>query len=174
MPSKEECFFLGYISKPFGYKGELIVSLEVDDKSLYSKIDAVFVEVKGVLMPYFIKEIRPRDKDMLWRFEGISADEARLLAGCELYLPLTLLPSLEGNKFYFHEVIGFTVEDKEQGNIGILKEIYDQGPQPVLSIDCKGKEIMIPLIDDFLLEVDRENKILKVAAPEGLINFYLS
>lgn len=173
MPNKAECFFLGYIGRTFGYQGELVVTLDVDDPMRYADLKSVLVEVKGSLVPYFIEEIKMRDRDAVWRFEGLTADEAARLVGCELYLPLSALPPLTGNRFYFHEVVGFAVEDREAGEIGTLTRIYDNGPQPIMSIDHGGKEIMVPLIDAFLLAVDRENRRLKIAAPEGLIDFYL-
>lgn len=173
MPNKTDCFFLGYIGRTFGYRGELVVTLDVDDPMRYADLKSVFVELKGGLVPYFIEEIKMRERDAVWRFEGVGTDEAARLVGCELYLPLSALPPLTGNRFYFHEVTGFTVEDKVAGEIGTVTCIYDNGPQPILSIDHGGKEIMVPLIDAFLLGVDRENRRLKIAAPEGLIDFYL-
>ncbi|MDE6516158.1 MAG: ribosome maturation factor RimM [Bacteroidales bacterium] len=175
MPNKADCFFLGYIGRTFGYAGELVVSLDVDDPARYADLKSVLVEVKGALVPYFIEEIKMRDRDAVWRFEGVDTEEAARLVGCELYLPLSALPPLTGNRFYFHEVVGFTVEDREAGEIGTLTRVYDNGPQPILSIEHPGgKEIMVPLIDAFLLEVDRAYRRLKIAAPEGLIDFYLA
>lgn len=175
MPNKADCFFLGYIGRTFGYAGELVVSLDVDDPARYADLKSVLVEVKSGLVPYFIEDIKMRDRDAVWRFEGVGTEEAARLVGCELYLPLSALPPLTGNRFYFHEVTGFTVEDREAGEIGTLTRVYDNGPQPILSIEHPtGKEIMVPLIDAFLLEVDRQHRRLKIAAPEGLIDFYLA
>lgn len=171
--TKEECYFLGYISKPFGYKGQLVLFLDVDNILEYKDLDAVFVDTASGLVPYFISSIKLRERDAIVEFENLSAEEATKLVGKELYLPLELLPKLSGNKFYFHEVIGFEVQDKNFGGIGKIKTIYDNGPQSILSIENEGKEIMIPIVDQFILEVDREKKLLVVEAPEGLIDFYL-
>lgn len=174
MPNKADCFFLGYIGRTFGYKGELVVSLDVDEPARYADLKSVLVEIKGSLVPYFIEDIRWRDRDAVWRFEGLTPEEAARLVGCELYLPLSALPPLTGDRFYFHEVVGFTVEDEAAGELGTLTRVYDNGPQPILSIDHDGKEIMVPLIDEFMRGVDRENRRLKIAAPEGLVDFYLA
>lgn len=164
---------MGHIGRTFGLKGELVVVLDVDDPSRYADLKSVLVEIKGQLVPYFIAEAKLRDRDAVWCFEDVTPEEAARLVGCELYLPLSFLPPLSGNRFYFHEVIGFKVEDRAAGPIGTLTQIYDNGPQPILSIDHNGKEIMVPLIDEFLLSVDRQGRCLKIAAPEGLIDFYL-
>jgi 16S rRNA processing protein RimM len=72
----------------------------------------VFVECNKHLVPFFI--IAPYKNDFLRiRFEDMNTEEdADAIMGNDIYLPLKMLPKLTGNKFYFHEVIGFEVEDK--------------------------------------------------------------
>ncbi len=69
-----------------------------------------------------------------------------------------MLPKLEGKKFYFHEVIGFDVEDVHLGNIGKIVSINDCAAQPLFEILKDQTEILIPMIDDFIVEIDRANK----------------
>ncbi|MEG1499091.1 MAG: ribosome maturation factor RimM [Bacteroidales bacterium] len=171
--TKEECYYLGTISKPFGYKGELVFFLDVDDPDAYLGLDSVYIEIKDRLVPFFLKGLQLRKQDLVVRIEDTTVEEAQALVGCDLYLPLENLPPLEGNKFYFHEIIGFIVIDQEKGELGPLTKIMDNGPQPILCVDCKGKEVMIPLIDNFLIELKRKERQLIVKAPEGLIDFYI-
>ncbi|MFM7894654.1 MAG: ribosome maturation factor RimM, partial [Flavobacterium sp.] len=91
----------------------------------------------------------------------------------ELYLPLSMLPKLEGTQFYYHEVIGFDVLDTRLGNIGKITGINDSGAQPLFEIDKNGTEILIPLIDDFIIALDRANKTITLETPEGLVDLYL-
>ena len=49
----EECYRLGNITKPFGYKGQMVFYLDVDTPDNYADLDSAFVEVKGSLVPYF-------------------------------------------------------------------------------------------------------------------------
>lgn len=173
--NKENCFFLGKIVKTSGLKGDLSVFLDVDNPDDYAGLDSVFVERKRSLVPYFIESVQIRNNGAVFHFEDMDTlEEAQELVGCNLYLPLDVLPPLEGNRFYYHEVIGFTVEDVHYGTLGVLREINDNSSQVILCIDHpSGKEVMIPLVDQFLVEVDREGRKLKVAAPEGLVDFYL-
>jgi 16S rRNA processing protein RimM len=110
-------------------------------------------------------------------FAGLTPSEAMLLHGRELYLPMTMLPPLTGNQFYFHEVKDFSVIDENYGYVGILKEIIDNGPQPIICISVSAapsaKEVLVPLIDKFIVSVNRISKTLTIKAPEGLIEFYL-
>jgi 16S rRNA processing protein RimM len=169
-----DCFYLGNITKPFGYKGEVDIFLDVDEPKNYAKLDAVFVELKGQLIPYFIENIRLKNNHAVVKFQDVHSDSVQSLIGAKLYLPLAALPKLEGNKFYFHEVVGFSMKDIEHGELGILENIMDNGPQPIFQIKYpSGKEILIPILDDFIVEVNRENRSITTKAPEGLIDFYL-
>lgn len=87
-----------------------------------------------------------------------------------MYLPLSFLPPLEGNKFYYHEVIEFTVVEDEQ-IIGTIERIQDQGHQALFEIKKKdGTLALVPIHDDFILEVDRSKKTIRVELPEGLLD----
>jgi len=90
-----------------------------------------------------------------------------------LYLPLDLLPKLDGNKFYFHEVINFIMKDVNFGKVGIIKAINDSTAQSLFEVDRDGIEILIPMNDEFIVKVDRDNKTIIVETPEGLIDLYL-
>ncbi len=169
----EDCFYLGKISKPFSYKGEVVLFLDVDEPQDYSQLDGVYVSINKKLVLYTINSIRINNNKAIVRFDGVEYEDLERLLGRELYLPLELLSPLEGNKFYFHEIIGFTVIDEEKGNIGTITAVYENAPQPLLSIDYKGKEILLPIIDQIITNVNRNERIMEVKSPEGLIDLYL-
>jgi 16S rRNA processing protein RimM len=78
----------------------------------------VFVECNKHLVPFFIGVLHKNDFLRI-RFEDMNTEEdADAIMGNDIYLPLKMLPKLTGNKFYFHEVIGFEVEDKRLGVVG--------------------------------------------------------
>ncbi len=171
---KEDCYYLGRITKPFGYKGEMNVFLDVDTPEEYSELDGVYVEVNKRLVLYEIENIRVQGNKAVVKFVDVNGEDVERLLGRELFLPLEMLPKLEGNKFYFHEVIGFEVEDEEKGRIGKIIGVYENMTQPLLSIDFEGKEILVPIIDQIIKDVVREEKLMKIKAPQGLIDLYIS
>ncbi len=172
---KEDCFYLGKIVKKYSFKGELLVKLDTDDPKIYTKMESVFVEKHKNLIPFFIERSSLHKSELLRvKFEDIDGDEdADPLLRCDLYLPLEFLPKLTGNKFYFHEIIGYTVEDINFGKVGVITGVNDSTSQALFEIDRDGKEILIPLIDDFIKNVDKENKIMQLDVPKGLIEIYL-
>lgn len=171
--TKEECYLLGKITKPFGYKGQMVLFLDVDTPEDYATLDSAFVEVKNTLVPYFFHIDNLKGNKAVATFEDITPAEAHALAGCDLYLPLSLLPKLTGNKFYFHEVVGFRVVDNEKGDIGIIQSVIDYPAQPLFQIDYQGREILIPIVDPVIQKVDREAKTIHISAPTGLIDIYM-
>ena len=172
---KEDCFYLGKIVKKYSFKGELLVKLDTDDPSIYTKMESVFIDKNKSLIPFFIERSSLHKSTLLRvKFEDIDSEEdADKLLKSELYLPLEFLPQLTGNKFYYHEIVGFEAEDLSFGLVGIVKGVNDTTNQAILEIDRKGSEILIPLIDDFIKSVDRKEKKIILEVPEGLIDIYL-
>jgi 16S rRNA processing protein RimM len=172
---KEECFYLGKIAKKFSYKGEVLAYLDTDEPELYENMESVFVEINKDLVPFFIENSALHKNDFLRvKFEDIDNEEqADEILGCELYLPLSFLPKLEGNQFYYHEVIGFEIEDQRLGVVGKIVSVNDSTAQPLFEVLNGTVEILIPMIDQFLVKIDRDNKKVVMNLPEGLVEMYL-
>jgi 16S rRNA processing protein RimM len=168
-------FYLGLITKTFGYKGQVVIYLDTDEPEKYKTLEAVFVKEEEDMLPYMIEEFTYKGVNQaIVQFLDVDGETAKNLVKAELYLPLSFLPPLTGNKFYFHEVAGFDVIDKEKGNIGKCVDFVEVSHQPIMQIDFNGTEILIPAVDDVFETVDREHKTIFITAPEGLIDVYLS
>ena len=173
--TKEECFYLGRIVSKFSFKGEVLIKLDTDEPESYLEMESVFVEYDNNLVPFFIERSSLQKSNLLRvKFEEVDSEEdAEDLMKCDLYLPLNLLPELDEDQFYFHEVIGFTVEDEIYGTVGTLTGVNDTTTQALFEIEKEGKQILIPMNDQFLVKVDKKNKTIYVKTPEGLIDLYL-
>ena len=172
---KKDCYFLGKIIKKHSFKGEVIAKLDTDESDIYKELKIVFLDLNNNLVPYFIANVKLHKSDLLrLKFEDINNEvEANELIKKDIYLPLKLLPKLEGNCFYFHEVLGFEILDQNYGKIGLLKSINDQSSQAFFEIDNDGKEILIPVNDEFIKHVNRDSKTITVITPPGLIDLYI-
>ena len=173
--NKEDCFYLGKIVSKFSFKGEVLVKLGTDDPESFLEMESVFIDMNKNLIPFFIEKSSLQKSNLLrLKFEEITSEEdADRILKKELYLPLSFLPELQYDQFYFHEVIGFKVTDKLFGDVGILKGVNDSTPQALFEIERDGKEILVPVNDDFIDKLDKPNKILHLDVPEGLIEMYL-
>ena len=173
---KEDCFYLGKIVKKYSYKGEVLARLDTDEPETYETMDAVFVALGDHLIPFSLQSSSLHKSNLLRiQFEEVTTEaEADRLLECELYLPMELLPKLTGNRFYFHEVIGFTVEDMQYGDIGIITKVNDTTAQLLFEVQKEDKQLLIPATDDLIKKVDRKHKKILVKTPEGLIDLYLN
>jgi 16S rRNA processing protein RimM len=172
---KKDCYRLGVISKLHSYKGEVTIYLDVDDPLEYKNLESVFVEYGNKLVPFFLERIaiRPNGQAVV-KFEDVETERrAKTILKCGLYLPLDTLPELGDKEFYFHEIEGFEVIDENYGPIGNVIHIIDQTNNPLIAIDHEGIEILVPNQKQFIKLIDRENKRVKINAPEGLLDMYL-
>ncbi|WP_086477720.1 ribosome maturation factor RimM [Arenibacter amylolyticus] len=174
--TKEECFYLGKIVSKYSYKGEVLIKLDTDEPELYEELESVFVSLGNNLVPFFIERSRLHRSSLLRvRFEEVADEsDADKVMGSEIYLPLSFLPKLKGNKFYYHEVIGFAMEDKVHGNIGIIESVNDSTPQALFEVKKGEKQLLIPVRDEIIVQVNRDEKTIFVDTPEGLVDLYLS
>lgn len=171
----DECFQLGYVIKKHGLKGDLNLLLDVDYPEEYKNLESVFVDINNKLVPFFISKISIKGNRAIATFEDVgTAEKADELRGKGLYLPLDMLPELEENQFYYHEIIGFQVQDAKSGIIGTIENINSSSMQDLLVLNAGGREILIPVNDEILNTVDRKAKILHVNLPDGLLKVYLN
>ncbi|UMB60154.1 ribosome maturation factor RimM [Lutibacter sp. A80] len=173
---KEDCFYLGKVVRKHSFKGEVVAKLDTDEPELYTNLESVFVALGNDLVPFFIEEsLLQKGNQLRIQFEDVDSEEdADAILGSELYLPLEFLPKLTGNKFYFHEIIGFDIEDVNYGYVGVITGVNDASAQPLFEVNANGVEVFIPMIDDFIKTVDRENNKIIVESPAGLIDLYLN
>ncbi|WP_304142739.1 ribosome maturation factor RimM [Mesoflavibacter zeaxanthinifaciens] len=171
-----ECFYVGKIVKKYSFKGELLIKLDTDEPEQFENLESVLINLRGNLVPFFIESSQLHKSELLRvKFEEVDTeDDADSLMKSELYLPLSFLPELEEDKFYYHEIIGFKVEDKNFGNVGIISGVNDSTAQALFEIDRNGTEILIPMNDEFIIKVDKPNKTIFVETPEGLIDLYIN
>jgi 16S rRNA processing protein RimM len=170
--TKGDCFYLGTVVRKYSFKGELLAKIDSDNPEKYQNLESIFVELSSGLVPFFIRKCKLHKSSLLRiDFEEINnEEEAESLIKKNLYLPLNLLTPLEGKKFYYHEIIGFNINEKNE-KIGVISNVIEQGIQALFEvIDDDGKSHLIPIHDDLIIKVDRGNKIILVQLPEGLLN----
>jgi 16S rRNA processing protein RimM len=166
-------YLLGSIYRTHGVKGNVIIRLDVDQPAAYKKLQAAFLDLEGSLHPYKVTSASVLNDQLIVHFEGIEdMDTAEQLIRVPVYLPLNELPALKGKKLYLHEAAGMRVIDALEGELGVIEKIYELPEQPMASVPMNGKELLFPLIAAFIERIDRENKVLYVKLPEGLVDIY--
>lgn len=171
---KDDCYFLGKITRKHGLQGNVIIKLDTDQPELYNKLEGIFVEINGLLVPFFIeKQQWGNDNSKIITFKNATEQLVEQSIGKNVFLPLSTLPKLSGNQFYYHEVIGFEIREEDGKSCGNIVEINDQTAQNYFILKLADKEVIIPIIQNWILEVNRNEKFIKMQLPEGLMDVFL-
>ena len=172
--TKDKCFYVGKVVKTHGLKGEVTLRIDNEQFDEIEELNYFLLDVNEQLIPYFIEDIAYHSNKAFVLFQDLKTLEvAGQLVGKSAYLPLELLPEKTGNDFYSHEVVDYLVVDEEKGEIGKVNEIIEYPTQSIIQIIRDGKEILIPIHDDIIKDVNRDEKKIYIKAPSGLIDMYL-
>ena len=164
------------MSGTHGLSGEVHVILDSDHPENYKDLESVFLLLKGenALIPFFIQAIQIKGEKAIVKFEEVtSLNQASVFTGSLLFLPLDVLPKLEGDDFYFHELVSWRVIDQQLGELGSIISINHQSPQILLVMEYQKREVLIPYTDEIVIRIDRINQQVHVSLPEGLLEIYL-
>lgn len=170
----EDVFKIGKLIKPHGLKGEIVFEF---DNDVFDKVDCPYLVclMDGIFVPFFIKEYRYKNDDQaLVTFEDIDNDEkAKLMSGVEIYFPRKFYDEeLEEDLNYSLDFFkGFEVTDIKKGYIGQIVDIDDATLNCLFLLkDSQDNDIIIPATEDFIVDIDSENKKLTVDLPLGLLD----
>lgn len=174
-PEKSALHKLGYFSKLHGYKGELTAALDTANNREYSHLQHIFVEVKGELVPYFIRLIEYKTNTTnKVKLDGIDTEEsAKELVKSSIYIDPKDLSEDDAEKVELRSMLGYNAIDSEKGPIGKITSIQETANNPLVVILFGKIEILIPLNGGFIDEIDKKKKEVRISAPAGLIDFYL-
>ncbi len=169
----DNCFYIGYITKTRGLKGEVQLFFEFDDYEEL-ELDMVFLEFNGKVVPYFVSSFKLQSNNTgYFYFEDIDhIDKTAKLLKRKVYLPLEKMPEREEGEFYYTDFKGYVVRDSKAGELGEISEVLEYPQQYIAVVPYQHREIMFPLNDDIIDSFDEENATLDVTLPEGLLDIY--
>ncbi len=177
MLKHEDMIEMGRLTKVHGLKGELNFVFTSD---AWDEIDAKYliVETDGLLVPFFLEDYRfKNDEEAFLKFKRIDNDsQANELTGCTVYIERKQLPKnymedkvAEGDisiDFY----IGYTIQ-ADGATIGVIDGVDDSTANVLFSVATPtGGELIIPASDDYIVEINNEQKLMVMNLPEGLLD----
>lgn len=160
---------VGYLSKTHGVKGQLV--LKQSQNFCEDDVKVVFLEVNGNKVPYFVLDFKSAGNNLIVSFEEVeTVEKARLLCGKALFIEKRFIEEEEPEDNW----LGFELIDKQYGSLGNITEVADNGQQLILTLNYNSKEVILPMVDDFVEKIDMEANKIWYSAPEGLIDIYLN
>lgn len=167
----EDCFEIGYITKTRGLKGEVQVAFTFDEPEKL-KIKSVFIEINSKLVPFFVSSYKiPMPQVGYFNFEDVDhIDKAQPLTKKKIYLLNKFKPKRKKGEFLFTDLVGFTADDLQAGDLGEILEVREYPQQFLATIEYQENEVLIPLNEAFIMEIDIDNKKISFNLPDGLLD----
>ncbi|MBK9761295.1 MAG: 16S rRNA processing protein RimM [Flavobacteriales bacterium] len=169
----ESLHFLGRLGKPWGHQGALTVHLE--DVSFDDIVHAgsLFVDIEGQRVPFAFSKLYEKGGDTLIKFEDFhDPQSASILVGRDIYAPPGHLVDGSDESWDPEEFVGLLVRDEVHGELGEVVGIEGNVKNPVLVIQHGEKEVLVPLVDEMIVDMDLEERTLLIRTPDGLIDLY--
>jgi 16S rRNA processing protein RimM len=174
--NKGDCTEVGYIQKPHGLNGGLILVFDKEFEESLGEIDLVLIEVDGGLVPFFIKDdgLNFRSEESaVCRLEFVdSLTKAKELTGCKVYVFNYDIIDYEDHGTD-SALIGMRAFDAKFGDIGLISRVDDFSGNLVITVEHPHAEILIPLSEGIITSIDDGNREIHLNCPDGLINIYL-
>ena len=176
MINPEDVFKIGQFAKPHGIKGEITLLIDYDVSDMWDEPEEepfIICDMDGILVPFFIEDYRYKGStSLLIKLEDVNTEaDAREFSNRAVYYPLDKVnPEELTGEITWDNFIGFTVIDKNKGEIGEITHVDDTTLNVLLQIDHNGQDILLPAAEELIKEVDYEKRMLFVSMPEGLLD----
>ncbi len=171
MVTHDDVFKIGRIGKVHGVKGEVTFHF-TDDVFDRTDADYLFLEIDGILVPFFFEEYRFRNDDtVLVKFDGVdTADRASELTGCDVFFARELSDDNDG-ELTWTEIVGFHIIDAaSHATVGEITAVDLSTINTLFEVRTpEGTSLLIPANDDFIDDIDRERRHITMRLPEGLL-----
>lgn len=148
-----ELSLIGYFSKTHGIKGQLVLKVETD--FFQDEVKALFIETATGKAPFFISEIKETNTGLIVALEDLDAiEKAKAFIGKKVFIDSQYIDEAEADFNW----VGFELIDKSFGSLGNILSVGDNGHQVLLHLNYKNKDIMLPLVEDFIEKIDESEK----------------
>ncbi|NOY12667.1 MAG: 16S rRNA processing protein RimM [Deltaproteobacteria bacterium] len=162
---------IGKIVGTHGLRGDLKIRLDSADPEVLLTIEQIFLHlptgesltVKPVRQSVHKGQVLLR----LQNYESINLVEH--MVGGQVLLPENQLPVLEDDEFYWKQLKGLQVIDRQRGPIGQLQQMFTTAAHDTYVVKGEYGEVLIPAVAQFVLEIDLQQQVMQVDLPEGLV-----
>jgi len=171
MIQKEQVFPIGQIIKPHGIHGEMTFDITSD---ILNRDDIPFFifEIDGIFVPFSVETYRYKSNTTgILQLEGVDTDqEAKQFSGLTIYIEKQFLDEVEDAEIELDYFVGFSMIDVEKGEIGVIQEVDQTTENALFVIQKDEDELLIPVGDEYIQEIDHQQKIIRVLLPDGLLD----
>ena len=164
---------MGYVQKPHGINGELVIRFQEEYYETLEEYPALFLEIDNLLVPFFIAEEGLRFKSsesVITKLDWVDTDaKAKALCGLSVFVNKEDVIESE-DEMSPHALIGYQLFDETLGLIGEISEVHDYAGNMLLLVEYQGKEALVPLNEELIVNLDIDKREIELRIPEGLFD----
>ena len=161
---------VGTVVSKHGYKGDIKINISSFNLNTFPDLANLFIELDGSFIPFSINEVRSFSKNILIvKLKEVNSEkEVDEIIHKNIYVDSTKIESKKDSGFFYDDLINFNVL-KDSQKIGTVESINTDLPQPVFEIKYDSRLVLIPIHQDLIKEIDKENNIIHLDIPDGLL-----
>lgn len=164
---------LGKLGKPWGHQGELTVHLDELGPEDLNHTGTFFVDIDGQHVPFSYSKLYEKGQHVLVKFDDFDDPQAaQILVDCDLFAPPGHFSDASDESWDPDEFVGMLVKDEVHGDLGEVVAIEGTAKNPVMVILHGEHEVMVPLVEEMIVDLDMEERAMTIRTPEGLIDLY--
>ena len=157
---------IGKVLDAHGIKGDIYCFVFSGDASWVTKLKEIYLNENK----FIINRAKPFKKGFIANLESVlDRNRAEELKGAEVSVASHVFTSQPGEAFYLVELLNYKVKDKILGIVGLVGSFSSNGLQDLLVVANNGKTYEIPFVKEFVTHIDRDNKVIEMSLPEGLL-----
>ena len=168
----EELFRVGVISNTHGIRGEVKVYPTTDNVRRFDDLKAVILDTGKEQLNLHVTSVKYFKNMVILKFKEFdNINDIIPYKGMDLLVTRENAIPLEEGEYYIADIIGSKVITDEDKILGTLTDVLQTGANDVYVVKTKdGKEVLLPSIEECILDRDIENKIVKVHIMKGLLD----
>jgi 16S rRNA processing protein RimM len=172
--AEERLLNVGKIVNTHGIRGEVKVYPQTDFPDVRFRTGNRLLMVNpenGSTVSVEIANAREQKNMFVVKLKGFEdINEAEKYKGWELKVSDSERVPLDEGEYYVRDIIGCSVVTDEGETLGVIADVLSPGANDVWVVKrAKGKELLLPVIDDVVLEVNVPSRTVKVHLMEGLL-----
>lgn len=174
MIRKEEITIVGKFQRTHALRGELNAMLDIDCRFL-EEDHPLIIEMEGIFVPFYLESVRPKgSRASLIKLKGVDCEsEAGNFVNKDIYALKDNVAEYCGEKDeenYADDFVGYRILTADGNSVGEITDLDLSTENVLFIVDAGDKEIYIPVADEYITDIDDQNKILSMNLPEGLLD----
>jgi len=167
---KPDLIRIGRISKVFGTQGELVLDPRLSLPDLPSD-QILFIALEGIHVPFFMRSLKVRTdgRYQLGLEEVDTPETAQRLIGSDAFMESRVLSAPRPDELLVLQLVGFEAVDDTLGSLGTIKDILEYPEQDMLVVASDQSELLIPLVEAFIIDIDAVARTIHFDLPEGMV-----